>query len=248
MPPAEHVRSGDRPWPFVPPGAPGAASSPGLARWWSRARLEAAIRRLDLGRWQRFLDELEAEAGARPRLAEVTRVGPSGAAVIGLLIDVADAGRRLHSYSIRGARRSLAAPRVLALASLIAQRLPAHRILRARLDDQGGFHYWALVEPSGPRGSTALDSPALLLRRTSAFAALVESALLLTAESAPANDPPSPAECDSDGPPPSPYAVWFYTPVTSSGSVGPGLATLNTVGAGAPPLLGGNPTVVNVSA
>jgi hypothetical protein len=160
--------------------------------------------------WQRFLDDLERDAASRPLLKELRRAAPSGSVVVGLLIDAAGEGRQTHSYSLRGEQGILEEPAAFALGGLIAQRLPAHRILRAGFCDAGVFHYWALVDPSGRAGSTVEDEPSLLRLRAQAFAELLRTVARMGAEPAPNPDPQLPAALDLKTEPASKYPAWYF--------------------------------------
>jgi hypothetical protein len=156
------------------------------------------------------LDELERDAASQPQLKELLRVAPSGSAIAGLLIDTAGEGRQIHSYSLRGDQGVLDEPMAFALGGMIAQRLPAHRILHAGFCDAGVFHYWALVDPSGRAGSTIEDEPSLLRLRALAFAELLRTAPLMAAESPPISDPRLPEVSRIETPPLSRYPAWYY--------------------------------------
>ena len=81
------------------------------------------------------------------------------------------AGGKLHACSFSSGGPPLDERRCFALAGLVTQRLPRHRLLRAAPGNDGVFHVWALVEePAGPPGSSAADSPELVRYRALAFA------------------------------------------------------------------------------
>jgi hypothetical protein len=142
--------------------------------------------------WQTFLDLLERDARAARMSGEVRRVAPGASASIGLAIGVAPDDREIHSYALRGTTAPLDDYAAIALAGMLAQRLPAHSIVRAGVCNDGAFHYWAMVDPRGQAGSTVEDVPDLVRLRAQAFANLVRTAVALSDNELPRLDPPLP--------------------------------------------------------
>lgn len=127
--------------------------------------------------WLDVSSALEQAARATPPGIEARQPGPS--ALIGMSIDPTDDGREVHSYSIHPlpeSRAPLAGREAFTLAGLLAQRLPSHEILRAGFCEAGVFHFWALVDPSGPRGGATDDHPGLVKMRAQTFARLLRLA------------------------------------------------------------------------
>lgn len=160
--------------------------------------------------WQAMLDDLEAAArAAGPGAAERRRTDPSGTVGVGLLVDDAGPGLELHSYALRGMRAPLDDADLFPFAGFIAQRLPAHRILRAGPCAHGAFHYWALVEAGGVAGSTAADVPAMVAQRARAFAVMVANAAVLDSDPVGRVEPRPPAGAPPP-PPPAPLPATAY--------------------------------------
>jgi hypothetical protein len=126
-----------------------------------------------ISRWQYFLEALERDAIERRADGEMWRTAPSGDASVGLLIDATGDGREVHSYSLRGIPVPVEPSLAIDLCGLIAQRLRPHHVLRAGFCDAGTYHFWALVDPAGPQGSTVDDRPAVIRLRAREFAAFV---------------------------------------------------------------------------
>jgi hypothetical protein len=148
-----------------------------VVRRLQRAEPPASHDRLPVSKiadWQYFLDALERDAASSP--VEVVRSAPSGSVAVGLLVDIAGEGRQMHSYSLHGDPGPLEESTAILLSGLIAQRLRAHRLLRAGFCDAGTFHFWALVDPSARPGSTMHDEPSAVRHRAQEFADRVRSA------------------------------------------------------------------------
>jgi hypothetical protein len=124
--------------------------------------------------WQRLLAELEAAPGGG---SSVPRAAPGpGGVQVSLTVDRTPAGT-LYACSLSSTAGPLDARRGFALAGLITQRLPRHRLLRAMSGSDGVFHVWALIDdPAGAPGSSPADRPELVRYRALAFARAIREA------------------------------------------------------------------------
>jgi hypothetical protein len=167
---------------------------------------------------------LEQAARASPPGIEARQSGPS--ALIAMSIDPSDDGREVHSYSIHPLPESkapLAGREAFTLAGLVAQGLPPHEILRAGFCDAGVFHFFALVDPSGPRGGATDDHPELVKMRAQTFARLLRLAPEADRVRHRGHDPADPPEESTDrvgvaGLPDSSRSGYFGRPSSAEGS------------------------------
>lgn len=134
-------------------------------RWLIIERLLPVAR---IGAWLDAIKTLESEAIESSGGAPARSIALDGTR-IALTIDPAE-GAWLYAYSFTGAERPLGARAAFALAGLIAQRLPRHRVLRAELDERGLFHLWLWLLERPASDPTAGDAPEFSRYRAFAFA------------------------------------------------------------------------------
>lgn len=106
--------------------------------------------------WLELFDALEREA-LEPSRRPSAPSGELHGVRFALTIDPLDGGAQLAAYSLAGVEAPLRARTAFALAGLIAQRLPRHQVLRAEPDDNGRFHFWALL-PAPQAGGTNFET------------------------------------------------------------------------------------------
>jgi hypothetical protein len=137
--------------------------------------------------WRRLLVEEEARAAqsAAPR----AQPGPGGVS-LALTVRATPEGV-VYGCSLSRAPLPLDPRRAYAMAGLIAQRLPPHRLLRVGFGNGAVFHFWALItQPQGPSGSTSRDPSELVRQRALWFARALRDARV---------EPPASAAATTDG-------------------------------------------------
>lgn len=142
----------------------------------------------DIPRWEACVAALVNDA-RRAAGREVVTDTPSSGMTVSLGIDPSDGGTWLYTYTVSRSDAAIKSAEAFTMAGFLAQRLPAHDVVRARICDHGRFHFWVLVHRGEP-GSTSADDPHLVLYRAQAFA---EAIVRICASQGRADPPAQPA-------------------------------------------------------
>src|SRR5262249_28339904 len=120
-----------------------------------------ALPLVDIRPWQRLLEELEVRTFHEGAAPARSHRAPGGIQIACTRHALPDGS--LWAYSLSSSNGALEARRAIAVAGLVAQRLPIHRIVRAGFGGSGVFHLWLQIErDAGPPGSTSSDRPELV--------------------------------------------------------------------------------------